>query len=140
MSYVAKLTLEGNDIGTATPEQCVIHSSYPPPKAKLDQESPHIAKINVAFTGTITQGNEQTVYSAPHGYGYVPLTFSNIYFDDGLGIEASGLGWAGIGATLIVKAYCDSTNFYVTIFDDFNWTSSSANLTVEFYIFAENGT
>lgn len=134
-----KISLPGYDVFTATPEQCSIHSSYPPLKAKLGQDRPHIATLNVDFTGAVTQANTLTLYQLPHGYGYTPFTLSNIIFDDGLGTTAIGTGFAGIGANLSINAYSDATNFYITIYDDFFWTSNSASLVVSYFIFAENG-
>lgn len=137
--YGAKISLPGIDVTTATPEQCAVHSSYPPLKCKLGEDPEHLAVLKVNFTAKVTQGVTHTLYTIPHGYGYIPLTVSSIVFDDGGGTTSVGLGFAGIGANLAINAYSDSTNFYVTIYDNFNWTSSSASLEVSFYIFAEDG-
>lgn len=134
-----KISLPGYDVLTATPEQCAVHSSYPPLKAKLNQPNPHVATLTVNFTTTVTQNVTHTVYSIPHGYGYIPLTLSNIVFNNGVN-QVVGTGFAGVGATLAINAYSDVNNFYVTIFDNFNWTNSSTVLTVSYFIFAENGT
>lgn len=139
MTYVAKVSLPGYDVRTATPEQCAIHSSYPPLKAKVNEASPHIATLVVDFTGTVTQGVTHTLYSFNHGYGYIPFSLSSIVFNDGAQ-DVIGLGFAGIGATLAIDAFCTSTEFKITIFDDFNWTSNSASLQVSYYVFAEDGT
>lgn len=139
MSYVVKLSMPGYDVATATPEQCAIHSSYPPLKSKVDQSPAHFATLAVDFTATVTQGVTHTLLTVPHGYGYIPFTVSNIIFNDGVQ-DVIGIGFAGVGATLSIDAYCDATNFYVTIFDNNNWTSNAATLQVSYYIFAENGT
>lgn len=135
-----KISLPGYDVNTATPEQCSIHSSYPPLKAKLEQSDPHIATVSIDFTAKVTQGVTLTLYQIPHGYGYIPLTLSNIVFDNGGGTQAVGTGFAGIGANLAINAYSDATYFYITIYDNFSWTSSSASMLVSYFIFAENGT
>lgn len=140
MSFVAKISLPGYDVGTATPEQCSIHSGYPPLKSKIQTDNPHFALLDVDFTATVTQGVEHTLYSIPHGYGYIPFTISSIDFTDNASFHYYGLGTAGVGATLVVRAYCTATDYVVTIYDDFNWTGSNARLLVSYYIFAENGT
>jgi hypothetical protein len=139
MTYVVKLSLPGYDIATATPEQCSIHSDYPPLKSKTGQSPAHFATLVVDFTATVTQNVTHTLLTVPHGYGYIPFTISNIVFNDGIQ-NIVGLGFAGVGANLAINAYSDATNFYVTIYDNFNWTSNSASLQVSYFIFAENGT
>lgn len=138
--YGYKVSLPGYDVKTATPEQCAVHSSYPPLKSKTNQSPAHFATLIVDFTGTVTQAVTHTLHTVTHNLGYIPFTTSSIVFDDGLGATAVGLGYAGVGSTLAINAYSDSTNFYITIYDDANWTSNSASLQVSFYIFAENGT
>lgn len=140
--YGFKVSLPGYDVKTATPEQCSVHSSYPPFKSKINQSPPHLATLNVDFTSTITQNLTQVVYQIPHGYSYIPLTIANIVFNDGNppSPTAIGIGFAGIGATLAIDAYCDASNFYISVYDNFSWTSANATLQVSYYIFAENGT
>lgn len=139
-NYGFKISLSGYDVKTATPEQCSVHSSYPPFKSKTNQQYPHFATLNVDFTARITQNVTQTLYQIPHGYNYIPFTISNIVFLDAFGGTQVGLGFAGVGATLAIDAYCDASNFYITIYDNFSWTSASASLQVSYYIFAEDGT
>lgn len=139
MTYVAKLSLPGYPVQSATPEQCAIHSSYPPPKAKTGQSPSHVATLVVDFTATVTQAVTHTLLTVPHNYGYIPFTIASIVFNDGTQ-DVVGLGFAGVGATLAIDAYSDTSNFYVKIFDDANWTSNAASLQVSYYIFAENGT
>ena len=105
---------------------------------RIGQSPPHILLLDVDFTATVTQGVTHTVYSISHGYGYTPFTLSNIIFDHSSGSE-TGIGTAGIGATLTIKAECTSTVFRVTVFDDDNWTDATARLRVSAYIFAEDG-
>lgn len=138
MSYKAKISLPNVDVKLATPEQCAVTSEFPPLKAKIGQNPDHIALLNINFSATVTQNVTHTVYSIPHGYGYVPLTLSNIVFNNGSTI-AVGTGYTGIGATLAIQAYATTTDYIVTIYDNFNWTSSAARLQVSYYIFAENG-
>lgn len=138
MTYVAKISLPGFDVKTATPEQCAVTSEFPPLKAKIGQTPDHIALLDVDFTARVTQNVTHTLYSIPHGYGYVPLTLSNIIFNNGTQ-SIVGIGYAGVGATLEIKAYADANNFYVTIYDNFSWTNSSSRLLVSYYIFAEDG-
>ena len=139
MTYVAKITLPGFDAKIATPEQCAVTSEFPPLKAKIGQSPDHIALLDIDFTARVTQNVTHTIYSIPHDYGYIPLTLSNIIFNNG-SQDIVGIGYAGVGANLDIQAYCTSTNFIVTIYDNFNWTSSAARLQVSYYIFAENGT
>jgi hypothetical protein len=138
--YGFKVSLPGYDVGSATPEQCAVHSSYPPFKSKTNQNPPHFATVSVDFTGVITQDLTQTLYSISHGYSYIPFTIANIVFVDSSGGTEVGIGFAGVGSTLAINAYCDSTNFYVTIYDNFNWTGANATLDVSYYIFCEEGT
>lgn len=133
-----KISLPGYDVFSATPEECSIHSSYPPLKAKLGQDDPHVATLSVDFTGGVTQNTDLILYQIPHGYGYVPFTISNIVLDDGVS-QTVGTGYTGVGATLFIKAYCDSNYFYVTLYDNFNWITANHTLTVSYFIFAENG-
>lgn len=138
MTYVAKISLPGYDVMTATPEQCSIHSEYPPLKSKADQTPPHFATLLVDFTATAPQNVTHTLLTIPHPYGYVPLSLSNIIFNTGTQLIV-GLGYAGVGSTLEIKAFSDNNNFYVTFYDDANWSNSSSTLEVSYYIFAENG-
>ena len=140
MSYVAKVSLPGFDVGTATPEQCSIHSDYPPPKAKLGQSPSHIALLDVDFTAVVTQGVTHTLYSVNHPYGYTPFSLASIDFTSHGGVPVVGMGTGGVGATLFIKAEATASVFRVTLFDNFSWTGSNARLLVSFYIFAENGT
>jgi hypothetical protein len=139
VSYVAKVSLPGFDVGTATPEQCSIHSDYPPPKAKLGQSPGHVALLDVDFTGVVTQGVTHTLYFVNHTYSYIPFSFASIDFIADDGTPVVGMGTAGVGATLIIKAEATASVFRVTLFDNFNWTGSNARLLVSFYIFAEDG-
>lgn len=135
-----KVSLPGYDVKTATPEQCAVHSSYPPFKSKMNQSSPHFATVNVDFTATITQNVTHTLYAINHGYTYIPLTISNIVFNDSGGGTEVGIGFAGVGATLAINAYSTASQYIITIYDNFNWTSATASLEVSYYVFAENGT
>ncbi|SRR6266496_692385 len=137
--FVFKVSLPGVDVKSAIPEQCAVHSSYPPFKAKVDQPTPHFATLNVRFTTNLPQNTVVTVYSLNHRYGYIPFTIPSIVFLDSGGITEAGIGNVGIGATLSIDAYATATQFIVTMYDDFFWTSSSASLQVSYYIFAENG-
>ena len=138
--YGFKIALPGYDIKTATPEQCAVHSGYPPFKSKTNQTPPHFATVVIDFTATITQNLTQNLYSISHGYTYIPFTIASISFSDGLGTTAVGIGSTGIGANLSINAYSTTSNFIISIYDNFNWTSNSASMTVNYYIFAESGT
>lgn len=139
-----KLSLPGYDVKTASPEQCAVHSSYPPLKAKTNQPNPHIAVLEVDFTATVTQNVTHTIYSIEHGYNYVPFSIANIFFDDGLGTTAVGIGNApsaqGFGGTLSIDAYCTASHFKIDFYDDGNWTSNSASMRISYSVYAENGT
>lgn len=137
--YGLKISLPGYDVKTATPEQCAVHSSFSQLKAKIGQPSPHVALLDVDFTATVAQNVTHTVYTINHDYGYVPFNLSSIEFTDGLGTTVYGLGYAGVGVNLAINAYCTSTQFIVTIYDNFNWTNANARLKVSYYLFAENG-
>lgn len=139
MNYIAKISLPGIDVGTATPEQCAVTSEYPPLKAKIGQSPDHIALLNLTFSNRVSQGVTHTVYSVPHGYGYIPLTLSNMIFNNNAGTQAVGIGYVGIGANLSIQAYATSDDFIVTVYDNFNWTRTGASLQVSYYIFAEDG-
>lgn len=134
-----KVSLPSYDVLTATPEQCAVHSSYPPIKAKTNQASPHIALLNVDFTATVTQNVTHTLYAINHNYGYIPLNIATIAFNDGVQ-DFYGIGFAGNGGTLVIDAYCTTTQFIVQIYDNFNWTNSASTLKVSYFIAAENGT
>lgn len=140
MSYIAKVSLPGHDVKTARPEDCSVHSDYPPLKAKLNQTDPHYALLRVNFTGGISQGTNHTLLTFPHGYDYTPLTLSSITLYSGSSVVVSGIGYAGVGANLEIKAYATASDFIIYIYDNFNWINSSSMLEVSYYIFAENGT
>lgn len=138
-SYGMKVALPGYDANTATPEQCAVHSSYPPLKSKANQLHPHYATLRVNFTMSIPQGSTVILYALNHGYDYTPFNFASIKFNDTVQ-NIYGMNYAGVGATLAIRAYCTSTQFLVTIQDGFGWTKAGAVLEVSYYIFAENGT
>lgn len=142
--YGFKISLPGYDVKTATPEQCAIHSSYPVFKSKVNQTQPHFATLNLQFVSGITQNLTQTVYSIDHGYGYVPFNFASIVMtgvDDFFSpYNITGIGTTGVGANLTINAYCTTTQFLVTVYDNFNWINNTANLQVSYYVFAEDGT
>lgn len=143
MSYIAKVSLPGIDVKSATPEECVVHSQYPPLKAKLNQSPSHIATVRVDFGARTPRSVDTVVYKIRHGYSYKPFTLSNITFTDPTslpGIVVNGIGYAGVGGTLEIRAFADETFYYITVFDDVFWTSSSSFLEVSYFIFTENGT
>lgn len=138
MDYGVKVVLPGYDVDTATPEQCVVHSGYPPLKSKANQPSPHYATLEVNFSSGVPQGSNVLLYSFNHGYGYIPFNFASIKFT----IPSQtlyGINYTGIGATLAVRAYCTSSQFRVEIYDQFNWVEPGSKLEVSYYVFAENG-
>jgi hypothetical protein len=139
--YVAKVSLPGFDVKTATPEQMALHSGYPPLHAKLGQSPEHSATLIVDFRSAISQGVTHTIYAINHGYGYIPLTLSSINIT-GIsgGFELYGIGYTGVGATLSIQAYSTTSQFIVTVFDSNNWISNSSELRVSYDIYAEDGT
>lgn len=138
MDYGMKIALPGYDAKTATPEQCAVHSSYPPLKSRANQAPPHYATLRVDFTKSTTQGSTVTLYAINHNYGYIPLNFASIKFNDTFQ-NIYGTNYAGVGATLMIRAYCTTTQFIMTLYDDAVWTRAGAVLEVSYYIFAENG-
>jgi hypothetical protein len=100
--YGIKVSLPGFDVLSATPEQCAVHSSYPPLKSKTNQPDPHFATLVVDFTGPIALSTARTLYTFNHGYGYVPFNIASIVFDDGTGGSLIvGLNSAGVGGRSI---------------------------------------
>lgn len=134
-----KISLPGYDVKTATPEQCAVHSSYPPFKAKLNQSPDHFGLLIVDFTATVTQNVTHTLYSFDHDYDYIPFTLPSMVFREPAIDFFSGVGNIAIGATLDIRAYATASQFIVSIYDNFNWTSANASLEVSFYIFCEEG-
>lgn len=134
-----KVSLPGFDVKTATPEQCSVHSSYPPLKAKLSQSPPHFANIYVDFLLIVAQNVDHTVYSFNHGYSYTPTCISVLNFIDSGGNSLSGIGEIAVGATLLIEAKVTSTQFLITLYDNATWTSSAASLNVSYFIAAEDG-
>lgn len=137
-NYGLKIALPGYDANNATPEQCAVHSSYPPLKSKANQSPPHYATLRVDFTRSQPQGSWVTHYSINHNYGYVPFNFASIKFNDTTQ-NIYGINYVGVGATLMIDVYCTTTQFIVRVYDQFNWTKNGAVLEVSYYIFAENG-
>lgn len=140
MSFVAKVSLPGYDVKTATPEQLVLTSEFPPLHSKLGQAEEHSATVIVDFTSGIPQDSVETVFAIDHDYGYIPACFPSIKMT-GLsgGFNLYGIGSVGTGSTLTVKAYCTTTQFIITVYDNFNWITSATELQVSYYIFAEDG-
>jgi hypothetical protein len=134
-----KVSMPGYDVNTATPEQCAVHSSYPPLKAKLEQSPAHFALLNIDFTATVAQGVTHTLYSFNHEYTYTPFVLPSMVFREPVIEFFSGVGEIAVGATLDILAYATATHFIVSIYDDNTWTNANASLEVSYYIFAEDG-
>lgn len=137
--FVVKVSLPGIDVKLAKPEQCSIHSEYPPFKSKVDQTDPHFALLKVDFTGSVTQDSVTNLYSFPHGYNYIPLSLPSMVFISNDGDLFAGTGTIRPTGTLEIYAKCTATHFIVTIYDNFNWTGPNASLEVSYYVFAEDG-
>ena len=137
--YGFKISLPGFDVKTATPEQCAVHSSFTNFKAKAGQDDPHWATLDVDFTATVTQNVTHTVYSFTHGYTYIPAALAMIDFTTNASAKVYGIGYAAVGANLLIEAYTTSTQFIVTVYDNANFTGANARLLVSYYIFADPG-
>lgn len=134
-----KVSLPGFDVKTATPEQCSVHSSYPPLKAKLNQTPAHFASIHVDFLLIVAQNIDHTIYSFNHGYGYVPTCIALLTFHPGGGSTFSGIGEVAVGSTLLIEAKVTSTQFLLTLYDNAMWTGAGKSLDVSYFIAAEDG-
>lgn len=134
-----KISLPGYDVLDATPEQCAVHSSYPPLKAKAEQDPPHFATLIVDFTAQVSQNVNHVVYSIPHGYNYVCSCLASISFRAQDGTVREGVGLVNIGATLSIECYTTEANFRVRVYDNNGWTGPNARLEVSYYVFAEDG-
>lgn len=63
-----------------------------------------------------------------------------ILYDASSSIVATGIGYAAIGSTLEIKAYANSSQFLVTVYDNDNWLNTNYRLEVSYYVFCEDGT
>lgn len=77
-SWGLKISLEGFDVTSATPEQCSVHSSYDSFKIGLFAPSPLEGNILVSFQDEPAAGT-YPIYTINHQYNYIPATY--FFFD-----------------------------------------------------------
>lgn len=140
--YGIKISLPGHDVMSATPEQCAVHSSFPSLKSRLGNSVPHQITVNITFTGSMPNGELNTVWSMGHGYN---RKVAFIAFINMTNPTTSGFGEANIGATLQALVDVTDTSIRVRVkdelFDDpaFRYITSGSRMSVTIFIFAEDG-
>src|SRR5688572_9363732 len=110
-SPIFKLSLPGIDVETASPEECVIHSSYPNPKINKHANPSHRSLISVTFNKTYPSG-DTTIYTMAHGYSYTPMVWAVIADRTDQGI----FGFQPyVSGNLAVEVKTDNKNMYIII-------------------------
>ena len=140
--YGIKISLPGHDVMSATPEQCAVHSSFPSLKSRLGNSVPHQITVNITFTGSMPNGELNTVWSMEHGYN---RKVAFIAFINMTNPTVSGFGEANAGATLQALVDVTDTSIRVRVkdelFDDpaFRHITSGSRMSATIFIFAEDG-
>lgn len=136
---VFKIVREGKDIATATPEECVIHSSYPFMKCK---------EIHVAvtpYTFVATPAVDTNLITVAHGFSYIPAAL--VYVDVPASLTPSGNDaqyilpfFFTVGTGDFINAYTDNVNLYI------NYTKGAVapalagvTLSFKYFIFVDDG-
>lgn len=135
----AKVTKEGKDISSTTPEDYIFHSLYGSVKTAKEPPDKEYHTVNVPAGGSAT-------VTITHNLGFPPLVllFSELNPDSGrwyMGSmpmpssldSGSGISLDGSGTSL---TYVDDTYLKITY-----WNSSGSQKTVKYYyfIFGDNG-
>jgi hypothetical protein len=136
--YGIKISLDGVDVKTATPEQCTLHSGYACPKIKLNQSPAHFGVYTKTFASTPAVG-ETILTTINHGLGYKPMNLVMIKYHDGVRNRAMPLP-AQSGISLQIYAYATTTDLKIAINRSAGGTDPTGETWVfKYYIFVENG-
>lgn len=133
--YGIKVSLPGNNVLTAEPEECAVHSGYPSPKIEMDTSPSRFGTLVINFTQTITQATNTLLYTLDHNLGYIPQVQATVIEDEDN--EFAGLLPYEPTLTLRVWVETNSSNCKFYIYDDFNNTYNGYKLEISYYIFAE---
>lgn len=138
--YGIKISLPGYDVLDATPEQCVVHSTYPSPKIQSDLNLNHYSFLTINFLHDPPTTTDTVLYSVAHGYNYTPMVLASGSFSQ---LSPIGDGPFPLVPTATLAFFCraTSTTFDVLVNVDIGgWGSLvGSTLTVSYYIFCENG-
>lgn len=138
-SYGVKISLAGYDVDTATPEQCALDSNYACPKITLNQSPAHFGIYTKTFSSTPDVG-ETILTTVNHAFGYKPMHFVLIKFDDGRGTFVAEPLPAQYGASLQIYAFCTTNDLKIAINRDVAGSDPTGETwTFKYYIFVENG-
>jgi len=139
--YGMKISLDGFDVKTATPEQCSLHSKYACPKILLNQSPSHFGTYTHTF-GSNPANGVTTLKSVVHGFNYKPMHFVLIKYDLS-GIERTSPlpGAYGTANQIYARSTTTTLNIYLqrapgtAEIEDLTGVS----WTFKYYIFVENG-
>jgi len=137
MGVGLKISLPGYDVRTATPEQCAVHTDYPPP---LIEES-MIGTLAYTFNSNLSAGATRNLLTKAHGYSYKPQAFCMITAPSTPAYTIL-LPYSPSFSSFYVIAYVDDTNFYIDMVNPQAYTITADNLVYnyKYYILAsENG-
>lgn len=148
-NFGMKVSLPGVEVQDATPEQCVLHSSYPCPKVDTrpgseDPTNPkHFGLVNINFQNDPSDGFTR-LFTITHGYDYIPSCLGTAQFTIPTGILAGVYGGTMpllvTGATLNFFCVTDISSMYVIIgYDSAFGTLVGNTLAVSYQLFAEDG-
>ena len=148
MSYGIKISLEGYDVKTATPEQCSIHSDYPCIKTKMGANPSHFGIYPYTWTSNPPQGTTN-ILIINHYLGYTPahLAMAQAPMYYGVppvlgGYSGEMLPWYSYGSQDYYDSYCNGTSLVIYFYrgsslSDYDYTGEQKNF--KYYIFVENG-
>lgn len=136
--YGMKISLDGYDVKTASPEQCAVHSGYACPKIKIGQSPAHFGVYSHTFASTPAVG-ETVLTTINHGLGYKPMHMVLIKFNDGSADKAMPLP-SQYGISLQIYAYCTASNLVIAINRAPDGSDPTGQTWVfKYYIFVEQG-
>lgn len=148
MNYGVKISLPGNDVTSADPEECAVTTQYPSPKIKVNASPAHFATVDYTFSGDPGAGNT-TITTVAHGYsGYVPMAM--VYVKD---FQSTPNPFYVLPATLVpdtgngvqaLRYYTDGTNLVIYYRSENNGFGDHVSFDTfrfifKYYIFAEPG-
>lgn len=140
MSKGLKISISGNDVKAATPEQCIVHSDYLSPKIRANASPDHFEYFTHTFGSNPASNTTVNLKTVAHGYSYTPLAI--VYWrEETFSTGFRVLPWGYAAATSSVIYYTDGTNFKIDFIRGADAVEDLTGLSFDFkyYIFAESG-
>lgn len=138
--YGIKVSLDGFDVTTVSPENTAIHSSHPSPQIDVTTSPLHYGVIKVSFPNGM-DGNKNLLKSIAHGFAYRPAAIGTAEFENGDGsINYDGVVPISGGAGFRVELEITDTD--IELYADQNTEDgvidNGSTLDVSFYIFTDS--